>query len=202
MRRHAALTQGLGLTVSRQRGARLRRQDGWPGGRRRKGVTTPVRTPGVPPAPDLAVVLEAWRRRVAGWAMATHLRSTPVEAALRMAVRQRQPSGVIHHSDHGSQAPSVEFGRRCRAAGIRPSRGSVGEAYDNAMGESCFATLECDRLDRVRLRTPAEAARAVFAFIEGWYNPHRRHSRPGQVSPIRFEKARGCPSIPQSDPVH
>jgi putative transposase len=98
---------------------------------------------------------------------------------------------VIHHSDHGSQYTSIEFGRRCRQAGIRPSMGTVGDAYDNAMAESFFATLECELLDRVTFRTPAQAEPVIFSFIEGWYNPHRRHSRLGQLSPIRFEEAAG-----------
>ena len=102
-----------------------------------------------------------------GWAFAMHLRAELVLAALEMAVRRRQPTGVIHHSDHGSQYTSIAFGNRCRQAGVRPSMGSVGDAYDNALCESFFATLECELLDRTRLRTPEEAESAVFEFIEG-----------------------------------
>jgi putative transposase len=134
------------------------------------------------------VVLDAWSRRVVGWAMATHLRTELVLDALEMALEQRRPAAVIHHSDQGCQYTSLAFGARCTEAGVRPSMGSVGDAYDNAMCESFFATLECELLDRRRFRTPAEAKSAVFQFIEGWYNPRRRHSALGYLSPIEFER--------------
>ena len=102
----------------------------------------------------VAVVLEAWSRLVVGWAMETHLRSELVEKALAMAVILRQPKQVIHHSDQGVQYTSTAFGKRCREAGVRPSMGSVGDAYDNAMCESFFATLECELLERHRFRNP------------------------------------------------
>lgn len=136
----------------------------------------------------LAVVLDAWSRRIVGWCMANHLRTELVLEALEMALWQRRPDGVIHHSDQGCQYTSIAFGSRCREAGVRPSMGSVGDAYDNAMCESFFATLECELLDRRRFRTQAEAKIAIFDFIEGWYNPRRRHSRLGYHSPIRFER--------------
>jgi transposase InsO family protein len=104
------------------------------------------------------VVLDAWSRRVIGWAMATHLRTELVLAALDMALEQRRPHGVIHHSDHGCQYTAIAYGQRCLAFGVRPSMGTVGDAYDNALCESFFATLECELLDRERFRTPAEAA--------------------------------------------
>jgi len=136
----------------------------------------------------LAVVLDAWSRRVIGWAMATHLRTELVLDALNMAVWQRRPEQVIHHSDQGTQYTSIAFGVRCREVGVRPSMGSVGDAYDNALCESFFATLECELLDRQRFSTQAEAKMAVFDFIEGFYNPRRRHSSLGQKSPINFER--------------
>src|SRR5205807_133668 len=126
-----------------------------------------------------AVVLDAWSRRVVGWAMATHLRTELVLEALNLALTQRRPTEVIHHSDQGCQYTSLAFGRRCDAMGVRPSMGSVGDAYDNAMCESFFATLECELLDRSRFQTQVEARMAVFEYIEGWYNPHRRHSPAG-----------------------
>ena len=135
----------------------------------------------------LAVVLDAWSRRVVGWAMATHLRTELVLDALNMALWQRRPEAVIHHSDQGSQYTSLAFGRRCKEARVRPSMGSVGDAYDNAMAESFFATLECELVDRRRFRTQTEARMAVFRFIEGWYNPHRRHSGLDYESPVSFE---------------
>ena len=136
----------------------------------------------------LAVVLDAFSRRVIGWAMATHLRTELVLDALNMAIEQRRPVNVIHHSDHGSQYTALAFGRRCGAMGVRPSRGSVGDCYDNAMAESFFATLECELLDRRRFPSQVEARTAIFQFIEGWYNPHRRHSALGQRSPMTYER--------------
>jgi len=137
----------------------------------------------------LAVVLDAWSRKVVGWSMANHLRAELVLDALEMAVGQRRPDGVIHHSDQGSQYTSLAFGKRCKEAGVRPSMGSVGDAYDNAMCESFFATLECELLDRRRFASRAEAKMACFSFIEGWYNPVRRHSALGYRSPVAYEAA-------------
>ena len=136
----------------------------------------------------LAVVVDAWSRRFVGWAMATHLRAELVLEALNMALWQRQPEAVIHHSDQGCQCTSIAFGLRCRKAGVRPSMGSTGDCYDNALCESFFATLECERLDRRNYRTQAEARMSVFQYIEGWYNLHRRHSALGYLSPMNFEK--------------
>ncbi len=136
----------------------------------------------------LAVVLDAWSRKVVGWAMATHLRTELVLDAMNMAVWQRRPEQVIHHSDQGTQYTSIAFGLRCKEVGVRPSMGSVGDAYDNALCESFFATLECELLDQKRFRTQAEAKMAVFDFIEGFYNPRRRHSAIGQISPVNFER--------------
>jgi putative transposase len=138
----------------------------------------------------LAVVLDVWSRRIVGWAMSTDLRTRLVLDALDMAVTTRKPSDVIHHSDQGSQYTSVAFGSRCRDAGVRPSTGSVGDAYDNAMCESFFATLECELLDRHRFRSHAQARMAVFHFIEGFYNPSRRHSAIGYLSPNEFERSK------------
>jgi putative transposase len=138
----------------------------------------------------LAVVVDAWSRRVVGWAMATHLRTELVLEALNMALCQRRPSGVIHHSDQGTQYTSIAFGLRCRQAGVRPSMGSVGDCFDNALCESFFATLECELLDRQRFQTQIEARMAVFDFLEGWYNLHRRHSALGYLSPADFETKR------------
>jgi putative transposase len=135
----------------------------------------------------LAIVLDACSRKVVGWAMENHLRTELVLAAINMALAQRGPEGVIHHSDHGCQYTSFAFGKRCREMGVMPSVGSVGDAYDNAMAESFFATLECELLDRRSFQTQAEAKLAVFEFIEGFYNTRRRHSSLGYRSPVRFE---------------
>ena len=137
----------------------------------------------------LAVVLDVWSRRIVGWAMAPRMPAELVGDALKMAISTRQPKGpVIHHSDRGSQYTSLAFGERCREAGVVQSMGSVGDAYDNAMCESFFATLECELLDRRRFRTVAEARREVFSFIEGFYNTRRLHSALGYRSPANFEK--------------
>ena len=213
---HAEL-RAQGIEVSLNRAARLMRGAGLEGVSRRRGTKTTVRGEEARPAPDLvdrdftatgpdqvwvadityiptwagflylAVVLDVWSRRIVGWAMATHLRTELVLEALNMALWQRRPQAVIHHSDQGSQYTSLAFGRRCEEMGVRPSMGSVGDAYDNAMAESFFATLECELIDRRRFRTQVEARMAVFRFIEGWYNPHRRHSALGYESPVSFE---------------
>jgi putative transposase len=137
----------------------------------------------------LAVVLDVWSRRIVGWAMASHLRTELVLEALDMALWQRHPEEVMHHSDHGSQYTSFDFGARCREAGVRPSMGSVGDCFDNAMCESFFATLECELIDRTCFPTHTIARREIFDYIEGWYNPHRRHSAINYQSPINFERA-------------
>ena len=143
----------------------------------------------------LAVVVDVWSRRVVGWAMANHLRAELVLDALNMALGQRRPREVIHHSTEpapakagGSQYTSLAFGKRCKEAGVRPSMGSVGDAYDNALCESFFATLECELLERRRFASQVEARMACFSFIEGFYNPTRRHSALGYRSPICYEQ--------------
>ena len=139
----------------------------------------------------VAVVLDAWSRRVVGWSMAAHLRTELVLDALNMAIWQRRPQEVVHHSDQGSQYTSIAFGARCREAGVRPSTGSVGDAYDNALCESFFATLECELLERRSFRSHAEARMAIFEFLEGFYNRRRRHSALGYQSPADFEDNQG-----------
>jgi len=214
---HAELKEE-GTPIGRKRVARLMKESGLAGVSRRKRVVTTRRDRSARPAPDLvdrqfaadkpnalwvadityvptwvgflylAVVLDVWSRKIIGWAMAVHLRTSLVTAALEMAITQRSPSDVIHHSDQGCQYTSIEFGRRCRQAGVRPSMGSVGDCYDNAMCESFFATLECELIDRSTFRNHDEAHDAIFDFIEGFYNTHRRHSALGNHSPVHFEK--------------
>ena len=136
----------------------------------------------------LAIVLDVWSRRIVGWAMAHHLKTALVLDALEMALSQRRPKSVIHHSDRGCQYTSYAFGKRCREAGVVPSMGSTGDAYGNAMAESFFATLEREVIDRRRFNSRAEARMAIFTWLEGWYNPHRRHSALGYLSPINYER--------------
>ncbi len=136
----------------------------------------------------LAVVIEVFSRKVVGWAFGVHMTADLVIDALNMALAARKPSNVIHHSDQGSQYTSVAFGQRCKMMGVRPSMGTVGDAYDNAMAESFFASLECELIDRRSWKSKTEARLAVFTWIESWYNPVRRHSAIGYQSPINFEK--------------
>jgi len=207
-----------GIRAGLKRIARLMRTAGLSGVSRRKSARTTIRDGGATQTPDLvdrnfvaerpnqlwvadityipswagflylAVVLDAFSRRIVGWSMALTLHTQVVLDALNMALMTRRPEDVIHHSDHGSQYTSIALGKRCREAGVRPSMGSVGDAYDNAMCESFFATLECELLDRRRFKSQAEARMAVFEFIEGFYNPTRRHSSIGYLSPIEYEK--------------
>ncbi len=135
----------------------------------------------------LAVVLDVFSRRVIGWAMRNTLHSTVVLDALDIAAMQRRPQDVIHHSDQGSQYSAYAFGQRCQTLGVRPSMGSRGDAYDNAMAESFFSTLECECLAKYRFPSHTEARLILFRYIEGWYNPHRRHSALGHRSPMAFE---------------
>jgi putative transposase len=128
----------------------------------------------------LAIVLDVWSRRVVGWAMATHLRTDLVLEALDMALEQRRPRGVIHHSDQGCQYTSLAFGRRCELMGVRPSMGSVGDAYDNAMAESFFGTLEglvhrCLDMNRHGVAQLAHGPRAIGQQLRD----HRLHRRTG-----------------------
>jgi putative transposase len=216
---HAELADDYGIRVGRKRVARLMRAAGLRGATLRRFVVTTQADPGAPRPVDLvdrqfytdgpdrlwvadityiptwsgflylAMVLDVYSRRVVGWSMQTHLRTELILAALNMALTQRRPSEVIHHSDRGCQYTSYAFGKRCREAGVMPSMGSVGDAYDNAMAESFFATLERELLNRRRFKSQAEAKMAVFEWIEGWYNPHRRHSSLGYRSPVNYERA-------------
>lgn len=208
----------IGIRVGQKRVARVMKQGGLVGVSRRRSVRTTRRGAEEHAAADLvqrqfratapnqlwvadityvptwagflylAVVVDAWSRRVVGWSMASHLKTDLVLGALNMAIAQRRPMSVVHHSDHGCQYTSLAFGERCQRMGVRPSRGTVGDAYDNAMAESFFATLECERLDRRTYRSHAEARIDLFQYIEGWYNPHRRHSGIGNRSPINYER--------------
>lgn len=207
-----------GIHVGRKRVERLMREAGITGVSRRKGARTTFRDDRVRPACDLvdrncyaekpdqlgvadiayintwagfiylAVVLDAFSRRIVGWSMSIDLKTKVVLDALNMALGQRRPRDVIHHSDQGSQYTSVAFGLRCKEAQVRPSMGAVGDAYDNAMCESFFATLECELLQRRSFRTKAEARMAIFTFIEGRYNPARRLSALGYKSPVEYER--------------
>jgi putative transposase len=215
---HAQLARE-GVHVGRKRVARLMRIAGLCGASRRrwKGTTHP--RAGARRAPDLvrrhfsaatpnvlwvadatyiptgegflylAVVLDVFSRRIVGWAMSNHLYTELMLRALDMALEQRRPEGVIHHSDQGCQYTSIAFGRRCREAGVQPSMGTAGDAYDNAMCESFFGTLEAELLSREDFPTHEQARRCLFSFLEGWYNVRRLHSSIGYCSPLEFEES-------------
>jgi putative transposase len=215
---HAELRMDHDVRCGRKRVARLMRTAGLEGvhRRRRQGLTRRdlndvpsddlVERNFTPDGPDrlwvaditqqrcwdgwlyVAVVLDAFSRRIVGWSMADHLRTELVLDALNMAVAHRRPEpGVVHHSDHGCQYTSLAFGRRLREAGLVGSMGTVGDCFDNAVAESFFATLECELLDRSSWPTRRQLATEVFDFIEGFYNPRRRHSTLGYLSPVNYE---------------
>lgn len=215
----AELCLGHGICCSHKRVARLMREAGLAGisRRRNKGVTQ--RNPKRPSFPDkverrftaeepdrlwvaditqhktdegwlyLAVILDAYSRKVVGWSMANHLRAELVIDALDMAIKNRQPTqNLIHHSDHGSQYTSLAFSTRLEQADLLGSMGSVGDALDNAVAESFFATLQTELLDRQSWRTRQQLRTAIFDFIEVFYNRQRRHSTLGYLSPLAFER--------------
>jgi putative transposase len=218
-RRILADLRAQGVRCARKRVARLMRQAGLTGAQRRRYRGTTRQKPDAVAAPDLvqrdftasapnalwvadvtyvptgegwlylSIVLDAWSRRVVGWAMGDTLCTQLVVDALDMAMWNRRPTAeVIHHSDRGAQYTSLAFGRRCREAGVVPSMGSVGDAYDNALAEAFFATLETELLQRHTFATRRAARLALFEFIEGWYNSHRRHSALDYLSPAEFEQ--------------
>jgi putative transposase len=218
---HAELRLGLGVSVNRKRIERLMREAGLQGVYRRRRPGCTRRDQDAIPSDDLvnrrfsvdgpdrlwvsditehptatgrvylAVVLDAWSRRVVGTAIADHLRAELVVDALQTAIwRRNQPEGTIVHSDHGTQYTSWAFGRRLRAAGLLGSMGSVGDAYDNAIAESFFGTLQLELLDPHHWQSRDQLAAAIFEWIECFYNPRRRHSSIGMLSPIDYEATR------------
>jgi len=216
---HAELRLGMHTVVNRKRVERLMREAGLQGifRRRNRGCTTRDQT--ATPSDDLvnrdfnvdgpdrlwvmdatehptgegkaylAVVLDAFSRRVIGWSIADHIRAELMVDALQMALWRRRPDGpTIAHSDHGSQYTSWAFGRRLRASGLLGSMGSIGDAYDNAMAESFFGTLQLELLDRRQWATRDELAAAIFEWIEAFYNRTRRHSSIEMLIPIDYER--------------
>lgn len=193
---HAEL-KSIGFKIGKNRVQRLMRELKIVGASRRKWANTTLRDLRQAPVPDLvhrqfiskepnrlwvadityvptwegflylAVVLDVYSRKIVGWSMEPHLKTEIVLAALRMALEQRKPKEVIHHSDQGCQYTSIAFGMRCQEAHVKPSMGTVGDCFDNAMCESFFATLECELLDKSRFKTREEAKMAIFEFIEG-----------------------------------
>ena len=215
---HAELAD-RGIHIGRKRVARLMRGAGLQGVSRRKAFRTTVRDETARPAPDLverqftaagpdqlwvadityvptwagflylAVVVDAWSRRVIGWAMETHLRTELVLAALNMAVAQRRPTDVIHHSDQGSQYAAWGYQARLDRAGIVRSMSRRGNCYDNAVMESFFSTLKRERVHRRKYWNEEEVRQDLRQYIEVFYNRTRRHSALGDVSPADYERA-------------
>lgn len=207
-----------GVCVGQKRVARLMRKAGIVGTHRRRKPKTTRTDPAKVAAPDLvkrrfraegpdqlwvadityvptgggflylAAVIDVWSRKVVGWSMRTDLTTPLVTNALDMAITRRQPQQVIHHSDRGSQYTSTAFGKKCQQAGIAQSMGRVGDAYDNAIAESFFATLETELIHQHRFKNHTQARTAIFDYIEGFYNPHRRHSAIGYQSPTNYER--------------
>ena len=137
----------------------------------------------------LAAVQDAYSRRIVGWSMADHMRHELVVDTLQMALHRRRPDpGLIHHSDAGSQYVSLGFGQAARDAGIAISMGSKGDAYDNAVAESFFATLKKELIHRRSWPSRRELGSAVFEYIEAFYNRERRHSTLQMLSPHDYEE--------------
>jgi putative transposase len=137
----------------------------------------------------LAAVQDAYSRAIVGWSMADHMRAELVVDALNMGLHRRRPDrGLVHHSDQGSQYVSLGFGQAARDAGIAISMGSRGDAYDNAVAESFFATLKKELIHRRSWPTKRELGSAVFEYIEAFYNRERRHSTLGMLSPAEYEE--------------
>jgi putative transposase len=204
---HAEL-RAEGIKVGRKRVARLLKKAGLVGASRRKWIHTTVRDRNARPAPDLvernflapqpnrlwvadityiptwagflylAVVLDVFSRKIVGWAMETHLRTELVLEALDLALWQRRPGEVIHHSDQGTQYTSIQFGARCREAGVRPSMGSVGDCFDNAMCESFFATLGMRAAGAPPLQDPSRRADGGVRVHRGLVQPASASLRP------------------------
>lgn len=214
---HAELRLGLGLRCGRKRVARLMRQAAICGisARRKSRRHRPapathedlVQRQFVAEAPDqlwctdvsehptgdgkvyLAVVEDVCTRQIVGCSIADHMRTELVVDALQMATWRRRPTpGTVVHSDRGSQYTSCVFGHRLRGAGLLGSMGRVASSVDNALMESFFSTLQRELLDTRHWATRTELATAIFEWIEAWYNPRRRHSSLGYLSPVEYEQ--------------
>ena len=137
----------------------------------------------------LAVTLDLFSRKVVGWAFSERLTDDLTRSALRMATRQRPSlAGLIHHSDQGSQYASRAFRCELSGGGIVQSMSAKGNAYDNAVAESFFATLKTEEVEGANYQTRQHAKTSLFSYIEGFYNPKRRHSSLGYLSPDDFER--------------
>jgi len=215
---HAEL-RAQGVRCARKRVARLMRAAGLVGCHRRRRTRTTVAEPAHTPAPNLvardfraaapdrlwlgdityvataegwlylAVLVDAYSRRVIGWSMADHLRTELALDALTMALRARRPSaGLVHHTDRGSQYTAAAYQTALAAPGVTVSMSRAGECLDNAMAESFFATLKAELIDTRTWPTRAAARLAIFEWLEVWYNRQRRHSALAYQAPVAHEE--------------
>lgn len=137
----------------------------------------------------LAVVIDLFSRRVVGWAVSDRLHRDLALTALRRAiVMRRPPEGLIHHSDRGSQYCSVDYQAELRRHRIRSSMSGKGNCFDNAMVETFFKTIKSELVWRTVFYTRAQAEQAIARYIDGFYNPVRRHSALDYISPAQFER--------------
>jgi putative transposase len=214
---HAEL-RAQGIQCARKRVARLMRAAGLVGCHRRRRARTTVAEPTHPPAPNLvarefravapnrlwlgdityvatregwlylAVLLDAYSRRVVGWAMADHLRAELARDALAMALRARRPPpGLVHHTDRGGQYTAAMYRAALADRGITVSMSRPGQCLDNAVAESFFATLKAELVDTRVWSTRAAAQLAIFEWLEVWYNRQRRHSALSYRAPVAYE---------------
>jgi len=214
---HAEL-RATGVRCARKRVARLMRAAGLVGCHRRRRTRTTVTDPAHAPAPNLvardfsapainrlwlgdityvataegwlylAVLVDAYSRRVVGWAMADHLRTELALDALRMALRARRPRpGLVHHTDRGSQYTAATYRAILADRKITVSMSRAGACLDNAVAESFFATLKAELVDTRTWPTRAAARLAIFEWLEVWYNRQRRHSTLGYLTPVVHE---------------
>lgn len=137
----------------------------------------------------LAVVIDTYSRKIVGWSMRDDLKADLVVDALAMALsRRRPPAGLVHHSDRGSQYTSLVFGKTLRESRLLAAMGSRGDAFDNVACESCISTLKREWIKRHRYQSRDPARLSIFQYIETFYNPRRRHSTLGGISPDEYER--------------
>lgn len=137
----------------------------------------------------LAVVIDLFARRVIGWATSNRLHTELALSALRRAITVRRPAaGLIHHADRGSQYCSLDYQAELRRHGIRISMSGKGNCFDNAMVETFFKTLKAELVWRTIFQSRADATAAIGRYIDGFYNPVRRHSALAFTSPLQFER--------------
>lgn len=213
---HAELS-AQGVRVGRKRVARLMRHQGLVARTRRRFRTSPAEGSSAPPAANvlerafvrkgpneawvgditylwtsegwlyLAVLLDLYSRRVVGWAMSDRVDRLLALSALEMAISNRSPKALLHHTDRGSQYTSTDYRQALERHGLTCSMSRVGNCWDNAVAESFFATLKTELLPERPFPTRQAAKQAVFEYIEVFYNRQRRHSALGYLTPAGFE---------------